>query len=335
MKRLLTAALSLILCLSLAACHSPAVESPDPSGQITPSGMPLEIPSAFLGSDPPSNPPVLSADDNSRYFFVNGCFLGGWCGGQWLSAHDTDFTVGKLFNRDYYGFPGEPVGSVRFFIADGPGAFDDPAEAAAQLEPYGIIEGDHFIMKLPGQLIGDAAALTVPNYNFWSYFNGQAYSVISNVDLEQQPLTGSGDHLSDSAVIQVLADAGITCGLSRMDRAAYTSDVDGDGQPETLELIQNSVDESGYAILEEGDQIFYALLLADGDGLTVVASHRIDYTDDVTAHFGAILQNVCDLNGDGSCEIILQQTNWEWGHFSAFSLENGQWTEVLHSEYGM
>ena len=66
----------------------------------------------------------------------------------------------------------------------------------------------------------------------------------------------------------------------------------------------------------------------------VVCAEAIDYTDDVTAHFSAGSLTAADLNGDGWCEIILQYKGWEWGHYSAYSLADGQWTEVLRAEYG-
>ena len=325
MKRLLALLSSLALLLALAACGQPAVESPSPD--------PSPTPSEIVTTDPPV--PTIALPEDVRYFFADGTFLGSWSGGHWRSAADGGFALGELFDRDYFDLWGETLGAVRFFVADGPGAFDDPEQAASLLEPYGVIEGDYFIMALPAQLTGDAAQIPVPTYGFYALFDGQTYQLLSNAALSALPLTETGALLSDETASQALAQAGISCDLSRVSRQSWAADMDGDGLEEMLELIQVPIDDTGYLTLEEGDPIFYALLLTDDGQTSLVCSRSTDYTDDVTAHFTVSDLLAADLDGDGQCELIFREKQWEGGSQLAYSLVDGQWTQVLQANYGM
>ena len=42
-----------------------------------------------------------------------------------------------------------------------------------------------------------------------------------------------------------------------------------------------------------------------------------------------------DLDGDGQCELIFREKQWEGGSQLAYSLADGQWTQVLRANYGM
>ncbi len=273
--------------------------------------------------------------DSARYFFSDGIFLGSWDAGTWHSAAAGGFTLGELFNREYFNLFGESRGAVRFFAAAGPGGFDDPAEVQRLLRPYGVMEGDNFIMQLPGQLSGQAAQLAVPDYGFSAIFDGQAFSCISNVALTLPDLIEGAVEQDPAGQLPLLGQAGVKGDPERMACITWGYDVDGDGAMEELTLVRNVVDEGGYLVLEEGDSIFYALLLTDDGETTLVTVQTRDYTDDVTAHFTPGQPVPVDLDGDGMCEIILRHGEWEWGHISAFSLVDGQWTEVLRAEYGM
>lgn len=323
MKHLSALLLSLLLLLALAACGTPTVESPSPD------------PSPALSENVTTDSPVptIALPEDVRYFFADGYFLGSWSGGQWRSASEGGFTLGELFGRDYLDIWGESLGAVRFSVAWDSGQF---TEADTQLlQPYGVIEGHDFIMALPAQLTGEAAQIPVPTYGFYAQFDGQAQRMASNAALTIPTFFSEAAHdLSDQTAAGLLSAADIAFDPARAAKSFQAIDLDGDGQVETLTLLQNPRDESGYAILSEGDPIFYALLLTDGDETSLVCAEAIDYTDDVTAHFSAGSLTAADLNGDGRCEIILQYKGWEWGHYSAYSLADGQWTEVLLAEYG-
>ena len=326
MKRLLVLLSSLALLLALAACGQPAVESPSPD--------PSPTPSEIVTTDPPV--PTIALPEDVRYFFADGTFLGSWSGGHWRSAADGGFALGELFDRDYLDPWGEALGAVRFFVADGPGAFDDPEQAASLLEPYGVIEGDYFIMALPAQLTGDAAQIPVPTYGFYALFDGQAERIASNVALTIPTFFIEPAHdLSDQTASDLLSAAGIDFDPARAAKSFQALDLDGDGQDETLTLLQNPTDDTGYLTLEEGDPIFYALLLTDDGQTSLVCSRSIDYTDDVTAHFTASDLLAADLDGDGQCELIFREKQWEGGSQLAYSLVDGQWTQVLRANYGM
>lgn len=292
-----------------------------------------------------SNLPVPDADqvplpadpaaaERTRYFFAGSHFLGGWSDGQWRSCETEQFTLGEIFNRDYYDVWGETLNSARFYAGEGPGSFESGAMVIDLLEPFGIMEGYDFVMKLPGQLTGEAAQVVTPDYNFYVYFEGQPHYFVSNVPIESPSYRKDNTFLLDEAASPVLEGVGIHCDPFNMSREVWACDMDGDGQKEYLELIQTPCDESGYAILEPGDQCFYAFLLRDGDRVSVVASRAIDYTTDVTSHFSAGDAQFHDLDGDGVCEIIFNERCWEWGFYEAYSLIDGAWTPVLRSDYG-
>lgn len=318
MKKYILSALALALILT--ACGAPSAEvtpAPTPTEQVTPS---------------PDIPPEA---DDTRYFFAQTYFLGAWSDGQWRSCETDAFTVGEILNRDYYDIWGETLGTIRLPM-DGPGGFDEMEGAAGLLEPFGIMEGYEFIMKLPGQLTGEAARVTAPNYNFCAYFEGQPHYFVSNVPTELPDYRKTWDSfLLLEVASAVLEEAGIYCDPFNMSHTVWACDMDGDGQEEYLELIQTLFDESGYAILEPGDQCCYALLLRDEEQVSLVASRAIDYTTDVTAHFSAGDVQFCDLDGDGLCEIIFREQCWEWGCYEAYSWIDGAWTQVLRSNYGM
>lgn len=325
MKRLLALLFSLALLLALAACHQPAAESPSPAPSPTPSDTAV--------TDPPV--PTIALPEDVRYFFFNSHFLGCWSDGHWRSAVDGGFTLGRLLNQDYFGFWGEPLGAVRFFIADGPGAFDDPAQASSLLKPYGVIEGNDFIMALPAALTGDAAQISVPTYGFYAMFDGQAQRIASNAALTVPAyFIEPAHHLSDQTASKLLFDAGITFDPARAAKSYQTLDLDGDGQDETLTLFQNPRDEGGYLALEDGDPIFYALFLTDDGQTSLVCSKSAGYTDDVTAQFTAVDLLAADLDGDGLCELLFREGQWEHSLYLAYSLADGQWTQVLQAESG-
>lgn len=320
MKSTRTLFLAALLLLSLTACR-PSVTGP--SAPVDPAP----------NSAAPTEAEVSAPADDGHYLFVAGHFMGSWSDGQWHSAHNTDFTLGQVLNRNYYNSDGDFVRAARFSVAWDSGLFPENAEAL--LEPFGIIEGYDFVLSMPARFSGEAAQLPVPRYNFNVALDGQYGLAMSGA----QPVSPFPDfpdtHLPDGEVLKALSDLGVYCDLSRMDRITLGYDLDGDGRLETLELIQPLRDEGGYPVLEPGDSIFYALLLSDEDGVSVVASELIDYTDDVTAYFHASLNTVTDVNGDGSLEIALHVTYWEWGRVALFSREDGQWSEVLRAEYGM
>lgn len=320
---------SLLLILVLAACGTPAAE-------VTP--MPTPTPSAAASPSPEPTPTLEAslppmADDGARYFFFGGGFMGSWSDGQWHSAAGETFTVGELFDRTYYDFWGEALGAARFYLR-GPGGFEDE-RVIPLLEPYGIIEGDDFIMKLPGQFTGEAAAVTVSNYGFFVLFDGQVHVLVSNVPLERPDPKWTDPDLSAQELTQALEGVGIHYkDPTRADRTAWLCDMDGDGHEEYLELIQAPRDESCYTILQQGDPCFYAFLLRDGEQVSVIASRAFPYTDDVTAHFWASDPYFYDLDGDGVCELLFQDHCWEWGSYDAYSLIDGVWTLVLRGDYG-
>lgn len=325
MKRLSALLLSLLLLLALAACGTPTVESPSPD------------PSPALSKNVTTDSPVptIALPEDVRYFFFNGHFLGSWSDGHWRSAVDGGFTLGRLFNQEYFDLWGEPLGAVRFFISDGPGSFDAPAQAASLLEPYGVIEGNDLIMPLPAQLTGDAAQIPAPIYGFYAMFDGQAQRIASNAALTVPTcFTEPAHNLSDQTAAELLSAAGIGFDPARAAKSYQALDLDGDGQDETLTLFQNPQEESGYLALEDGDPIFYALFLTDDGQTSLVCSKSISYTDDVTAQFTAVDLLAADLDGDGLCELLFREGQWEHSLYLAYSLADGQWTQVLQAESG-
>lgn len=325
-RKLYSGALACALLLTLAACQPTPAESPAPT--------PTPSPAAEVTPTPePSAPPA--ADDSTRYFFADGYFLGAWSNGEWRSCNNGQFTVGEIFNRNYYDIWGEQLRVVRFNIGMADNNPRGGFEGADLLEPFGIIEDTYFIMKLPGQLTGDAAQISASYYNFYAYFDGQPQHISCNVPLESPSGSWDAPLLSDEAATQALGKAGIRCDLSKVDRTAWACDMDSDGEEEYLELIKTPRDENGYLTFGPGEQCFYALLLTDGDQVTVVTSDAISYTDDLTAQFTASDVQFRDLDGDGVCEIIFDVTAWEGGGYYAFSRIDGAWTQVLCSNYGM
>lgn len=325
MKRLFPAVLAVLLLLSLAACQPSVSEPSAPSDEVT---------APAVSPETASTPPVLTADGDSRYFFAAGNFMGSWSDGQWHSAHDTDFTLAEVFNRTYYNSEGSQVRAARFSIAWDAGQLDE--QDVALLEPFGIVEGSNLVLKMPAQFTGEAAGISVPNYSFAAAFDGQYAAALSDAPLIAADTVFSETALPDDDVTQALASVGITCDLSRTERMTLEYDLDGDGQNETLELIQPLRDDANAPMLEDSEQLFYALLVFDGGKVSVVTSEAIDYNrDDMTTLFYAFLNIVCDVNGDGTLEITVCVSEWEWGHYAVFSLENGQWTEVLRANYGM
>ncbi len=325
----------LLLCLALVLCACAGQEGPSAGQPSSATVSPLPLPERDPSGPPVSLEPAAPAPaDNARYFFVTGSFLGSWEGGEWRSAAGGGFTLGQLFNRDYVDVFGENPGAVRFFASDGPGGFDDPEETRRLLEPFGVLEGSDFIMKLPGALTGDAAELAVPRSGFYAMFDGQSYYFISNAPLTAPPVSRVEHEPGGEETARLLQAAQVGFDPSRAAWTIFQCDMDGDGQEEQLDLLQNPVDESGYLALEEGDPIFYALLFSDGGETSPVAVRSIEYTDDVTAHFSAGDPIVADLDGDGMCEIVLQDQGWEWGHYAAYALSDGRWSQVLQSDYG-
>lgn len=274
--------------------------------------------------------------ESTRYFFADGYFLGSWSDGTWHSCSESEdnFTVGEIFNRDYYDVFGDRFHSVRFYVGM---ADNNPRGGFAGtefLEPFGIIEGDDFIMKLPGQLAGEAAQVAAPYYNFRASFDGATELISSNVPLEGPSCRYAENLLPEETLTQVLADAGIRCDLARTDRFAWELDMDSDGAEEYLELVRTQRDEDGYMNFGPGEQCFYAIILQDGDQVSVVTSKAISYTTDLTAQFYASDVQCRDLDGDGICEVIFNVTAWEGGGYQALTFADGQWTCVLRSNYG-
>lgn len=320
MKRALPLSIVLALLL-LAGCRS--------NGDSTPS--PSQAPSDTI-SDAPV--PTLILQDNARYFFFQGHFLGSVSDHHWHSAADGGFTLGEVLNRSYLDPWGDELSTVRFFAADGPGGFDDPAQASALLRPYGILEGSDFIMYLPAQFNGDAAEIPVPAYGFYAMFDGQTYNLLANEALALPGMSVTGDALTDAEVAQALAAVGITCCQTYQPNYQFWQcDLNGDGQAETLELISGHISPES-APLNEGEPYFYLLAIRDQEGLSIVTSRISEYTGDVTACFTADHLLAADLDGDGTSELIFQEAGWEGGCIRAFSRQNGQWTEVLRADYG-
>lgn len=330
----LTLAVAVLAGLLAACAFAGSVEKDQPQEKPEPTEAQRPV-----QSDAPDISELVfpSEADRARYFFAEGCFLGSWDNGTWHSAGQGGFTVGQLFNRGYIDLWGDSVGAVRFYAAEGPGGFDDPDAAQRLLAPFGIIEGGSFVMALPGSITGEAAMLDVPDYGFYASFDGQSHYLISNAPMTALPLVEPMySTVSDEVLVELLDESGISnaSDVRRFWRNAYTCDVDGDGEDETLVFLRNNVDADGDLVLREGDDIFYILLLADGDTISVVTLECMDYTDDPTAHFTPGLPIIADLDGDGMCEIILQYRGWEWGHYSVFDLADNQWTEVLRAENG-
>lgn len=324
-RKLYSMALACALLLTLAACQPTPAESPTPP--------PTPSPSAEITPTPEPTP----AADDTRYFFAGGYFLGTWSDGTWHSSDTERFTVGEVFDRDYYDAWGETLNAARFYVGEGPGEFKDPKRAAGLLEPFGILEGTDLVFKLPGQFTGEAAQLRVPDYNFYVSFEGQPHYFTSNVFIEIPRWNETAARLSVESATQALEAIGAPYDLFSLERTAWTCDIDGDGEEEILERIQTLRDDSGYAILTPGEQCFYAFLLWDGDQVEPVA-YRIndpEYGDDVSTHFSADTPQFRDLDGDGVCEIIFQEHCWEWGYYYAFSRTDGAWKQVLCSSYGM
>lgn len=321
-------ALACALLLTLAACQKAPAESPS----LTPTPSP-----SAEATPTPEPTPAPVADDGTRYFFADSYFLGAWADGAWRSCDSGRFTVGEIFNRDYYDAWGETLNAARFYVGEGPGEFEDPQTVARLLEPFGILEGDDLVFKLPGQFTGEAAQVNVPAYNFYVSFEGQPHYFVSNAVIPEPEWHTADGFLPDGAAAQALETIGITYDLSKLEHTAWTCDIDGDGEEEILELIQTLRDDNGYAILARGEQCFYAFLLQDGDRVEPVASRVNDpeFGDDVTTHFAADTPQFRDLDGDGVCEIIFQEHCWEWGYYYAFSRTDGAWKQVLCSSYGM
>ena len=345
MKRVIPcflAALLLILSACRAAPESPSQEVsdpplPSPSQSASPGEMPSPSPSP--GEDANRAPAVESsakpAPEDSRYFFMDGFFLGAWCDETWYSAHETAFTLGQLFNCAYYNRSGETVNSVHFFVGEGPGGYEDSSRISALLSPFGSIENEDLALELPARLTGSAAALNAPAYGFSARFENKLHPLISNAEVSVLPLDETADPMADDLALRLLADAGISCDLDRVWRDCWLVDYDSDGEKERLEFIRNRETDQGYASLEDGDPIFYALFLTDGGETSLVTARSIDYTTDLTAQFS--LHNLTflyDLNGDDVYEIYFQHRGWESGHCSVFSLTNSGWTEVLRANYG-
>ena len=312
MKRFLPFALAALLLLC--ACQAPAADSPAPVN--TPS------PAVTDGGNP-----------DARYLFYQGYFLGCY-DGTWRSAAEGGFSLSEVFCRTYLDPWGEELRAVRFFAGDGPGAFYDAEKARAALEPNGILEGEDFVMKLPASLTPAAAVLPIPDYNFFAQFNGQTYQLVSNVQLSTPYMTPS-DGPGDEAVLQALEGCGIHAGLAWTDVSSWEVDLDGDGTAEQLTLCKNKEDEdTGFLALPEGGQVFYALLLTSGGETRVITSHAIDYTEDVTAYFTPSDPLAADLDGDGRCELLLQEGCWEWGYYFVFATDGTAWRQVMFAEYG-
>ena len=313
MKRVLPFALAALLLLS--ACRAPAADSPAPV-------------------NPPSPAVTDGGNPDGRYLFYEGFFLGCY-DGAWRSAAEGGFSLSEVFCRAYLDPWGEELHAVRFFAGDGPGAFYDAEKARAALEPNGILEGEDFIMKLPAALTPAAAVLPIPDYNFFAQFDGQTYQLISNARLSIPYMTPA-DGPGEEAVLRALEGCGIHADPDWMDVSAWEADLDGDGAAELLTLCRNKEDEdTGFLSLPEGGQIFYALLLTKGGETSAVTFHAIDYTDDVTAYFTPGNPLAADLDGDGRCELLLQEGCWEWGYYYVFSPDGGAWHQVMSAEYGV
>lgn len=326
MKKKLPAAALAALLVFLSACGNPAVQS-TPTPEATP---PAEV-----TPTPEVTPePTPAADDGTRYFFADGFFLGSWSDGVWRSCDTERFTIGEVFNRDYYDIWGNSFRSANFYIGMADNNPYGGFEGAELLEPFGIIDGDSFVMKLPGAFTGEAAQVAAPHYNFRATFDGNTDLFSCNVPLESSSMSWSAPLLSDEVATQALKEVGIHCDLSKMDRTPWACDMGSDDHEEYLELIKSPRDEDGYICVGPGEQCFYALILSDGEQVTVVASNAISYTDDLTAHFYASDVQVRDLDGDGICEVIFNVTGWEGGYYAAFSLIDDTWTQVLCSTYG-
>lgn len=295
----------------------------------------LFLSGVFTGTKLAGRSPKPSIPEtDARYFFAEGFFLGSWDGGQWCAAADGGFTLGEVFDQSYPDPWGEPLSAARFFVGEGPGAFDDPEQAASLLAPFGILEGTDFIMALPGRLTGEAAELSIPNSTFYAAFNGQTYQLLSNGALTRPDITADDFALTDTEADALLAEAGITgYGAYRPGYEFWQCDLDGDGRQETVELLFHNQGEDGLP-LNSGEPIFYLLAVKDGDSLSVVTSRVTPNTDDMTACFTAAPPIIADLDGDGLCELILHDQGWEWGHYAAFTLTDGGWTECLRAEYG-
>ena len=313
MKRALPFALAALLLLS--ACRAPAADSPAPV-------------------NPPSPAVTDGGNPDGRYLFYEGFFLGCY-DGAWRSAAEGGFSLSEVFCRAYLDPWGEELHAVRFFAGDGPGAFYDAEKARAALEPNGILEGEDFIMKLPAALTPAAAVLPIPDYNFFAQFDGQTYQLISNARLSIPYMTPA-DGPGAEAVLRALEGCGIHADPDWMDVSAWEADLDGDGAAELLTLCRNKEDEdTGFLSLPEGGQIFYALLLTKGGETGAVTFHAIDYTDDVTAYFTPGNPLAADLDGDGRCELLLQEGCWEWGYYYVFAPDGGAWRQVMSAEYGV
>lgn len=296
-------------------------------------GFPGELEPAESSAPVPLETP---AADDTRYFFADGYFLGSWSDGTWRSCGEgeNNFTVGEIFNRDYYDVFGDQFHSVRFYVGMADNNPRGGFEGTEFLEPFGIIEGVDFIMKLPGQLAGEAAQVAAPCYNFRAAFDGVTELISSNVPLEGPSHRYAENLLPEETLTQVLADAGIRCDMARTDRFAWELDMDSDGAEEYLELVRTHRDEDGYMNFGPGEQCFYAIILQDGNQVSVVTSKAISYTTDLTAQFYASDVQCRDLDGDGICEVIFNVTAWEGGGYQVLTFADGQWTCVLRSNYG-
>ena len=347
MKRLFPLLLALLLLVS-AACSAQVSPSPRETDSATPA-VPAETgpeappsPSAPQAqeekpAEPPFTPISSPVPEDSRFFIVDGHFLGAWHNGTWYSAHETGFTLGQIFNRTYTNcLTGEEYTSACFYVGEGPGGYENFSDLSPLLSSLGPIENKDLTLSLPAALSGEAAALPAPDYSFNVRFDGVfTFGAVSNGPIAALRHTESAPPMKDTLASALLEAAGIRCTLDRVWRSCWAVDLDSDGEPEQLEFIRNRETDSGNALVDEGEPVFYALFLTDGDETELITSNFTYDTADLTAHFA--LHNLSpfyDLDGDGTYEITFLHYGWEGGHYAAFTRTDTGWTEVLRANYG-
>jgi len=348
--------LTIILLTTLAACGNPGPNSELVSPPLNDTPALTEEPTAPPApTDTPTEVPDPVTEESP--ILVDGFLVGSVCGGEFISLVDpvtgAEDTGNPMLARDFfrhtytmYFMDGrmETPNTAFLYTATGPGGFHEVV--TDRFEGIAVEQDmDYMILPLPADLSSERFdELYLPMYAFHTILGtdlmvGADYEMAPLAaahavgQLSQADMESSVTEAEKAAVQRWLASREVKCDEPAMER--LEADFDGDGEPETLLVINAPTDEFGYLQLTpENGHLFAGCLLLDGENTEIVYECIEDYTSDVTAHYLLDLEGVWDLNNDGGYEVCFMLRMWEWGNILVQSAGTEGWHTVLRCNYG-
>ncbi len=299
MKRSIVFILLIIMILVFASCTI-TVNVP---GQTNPSEKPSVSPQASRYA----GPSVISS---------SGAVAGGYANGQWLTSSEAAQLCGSPLKFYAYKLTG-PAGTVdttgmTIYEDDGPYFYSWVSGMGEEdeVDMYSLLPEEMFE---PGEYEADPLSCVY-------YYTTPPESL--------PEITVVSDMSAILPVIQQKIDENLGAGkAAALIRSAVSADIDSDGQTETIVNADNCADK----MYDEVQNLYTIACIIESDGRVVIAAEFYvpesieEYQEPVLIY----IQNLIDLDGDGLCEIVLDNSAWESWWMDVYKYDGTGLTKVL------